>query len=87
MGVKFFEIPGQRVPLKFSNKKAKTSTLNTNGHARHKSACTKGKIRMFIVNANIEEKQEKYGKQNDKEKEREPKEQEPKIREIRQQHP
>ena len=60
--------------------------LNTNGHARHKSACTKGKIRMFIVNANIEEKQEKVRKTKRQRKRKGTKRTGTKIRKIRQQH-
>ena len=55
---KIFKKNGQRVPWTLSINKMKPKALKTDEHARHMSACTKGKIRMFIVNANIEEKQE-----------------------------
>ena len=60
--IQHFEIPRQRVPLTFSNRKTNTNKLNMNRHARHMSACAKGKIRMFIINTNIEENQEKVQK-------------------------
>ena len=68
--LKFFEIPRQRVSLTFSNKKPNTKALNTNGHARHVNACAKGQVRIFVVNANIEEKREEVQNKNDKGKEK-----------------